>query len=336
MQSAATIATELANLTGESLTGVGVFDTLMRTTKIHLQEEYDAQRITGHEYATVYLGALTAVLQTSAQFLVNVANAARVDAEIAVMAAQVINENARTANDNTRTANETTKSTAEIAAIQANTTNTTAKVTQEILLMAGQLSNDTTRTGNDTARKTAEVDNMEHKTANDDLKTSAEINAMTANTTNTTNKVDAEILLMTAQRTNDSTRTINDTTRATNDSAKTTAENAALASRTTAEVKLLDQKVATEIANVADALPVGAGLTGGTTITGISGKQTALYRAQALSFKRDAEQKLTKIMADTWMVQKSVDKLFDPNSTSFNDAHATAVVTAAVTGLSEV
>ena len=57
------------DLTEVNVTGAGVFDVLMRATKAHLEEEYTKGRIKGNEYATVYLGSLTQVLQTSVQFL---------------------------------------------------------------------------------------------------------------------------------------------------------------------------------------------------------------------------------------------------------------------------
>jgi hypothetical protein len=325
MQTAATIATELANLTRESLSGVGVFDTLMRTVKIHLQDEYDAQRITGHEYATVYLGALNAVLQTSAQFLVNVTQAAHVDAQIVAMQAQ-------TANDNSRTANEIAKTAAEIIALESNTDNSTRKTTSEIDLMAGQLANDTTRTSNDTAKTSAEIEAIDAQTGNETLKTSEDIDASRQNTVNTTRKVDAEITLMTTQRNNDTTRTVNDSTRTVNETTKTTAELDALAIRTTAEVKLLNQKTATEVANTADTVPVGVGLTPG-AITGISKAQKDLYTAQGKGFATDAQQKVLKIMADTWSAQVVAGKPIAPSNIGFGDAQVLAVVNKAREGV---
>jgi hypothetical protein len=55
-------------LTQASLQGTGVFDVLMRATKAHLEAEFKAERITGTEYATVYLGALEAAMATALQF----------------------------------------------------------------------------------------------------------------------------------------------------------------------------------------------------------------------------------------------------------------------------
>ena len=59
----------LPDLTTAAVSGTGVFDVLMRAAKGHLDCEFAANRIKGPEYAQVYLGSLTQVLQTSVQFL---------------------------------------------------------------------------------------------------------------------------------------------------------------------------------------------------------------------------------------------------------------------------
>jgi hypothetical protein len=59
----------LAKLTSANADGIGVFDVLMRSVKAQLDAEYNANRIKGSEYATVYLGSLQAVLQTSLQMV---------------------------------------------------------------------------------------------------------------------------------------------------------------------------------------------------------------------------------------------------------------------------
>lgn len=63
------MALSVSDLTEVSLTGTGVFDTLMRATKAHLEEEYTQNRIRGAEYAQVYLGSLQNVLNASLQFV---------------------------------------------------------------------------------------------------------------------------------------------------------------------------------------------------------------------------------------------------------------------------
>lgn len=57
-------------LTEASINGNGVFDTLMRAMKEHLEQEFRQGRIKGSEYANVYLGSVQAVMQTALQFVV--------------------------------------------------------------------------------------------------------------------------------------------------------------------------------------------------------------------------------------------------------------------------
>ena len=84
--------TPLSSLTEEKVDGKGTFDVLMRATKAHLKEEYEANRITGKEYSTVYLGAVTAVLQTSIQFLLNEQQVEKLNADIGLVRQQTVTE----------------------------------------------------------------------------------------------------------------------------------------------------------------------------------------------------------------------------------------------------
>jgi hypothetical protein len=62
-------AIAVTDLTQATLEGSGVFDVLMRANKAHLEAEFAKGRIKGAEYATVYLGSLTQVMQTALGFL---------------------------------------------------------------------------------------------------------------------------------------------------------------------------------------------------------------------------------------------------------------------------
>lgn len=55
-------------LTTASTAGNGVFDILMRSVRAQLDVEYQSGRIKGSEYATVFLGALEAVMTTALTF----------------------------------------------------------------------------------------------------------------------------------------------------------------------------------------------------------------------------------------------------------------------------
>ena len=49
----------------------GNFDELMKTVTLHLEEQFNAGRITGTDYATVYLGALQSTLAQAVTFTLN-------------------------------------------------------------------------------------------------------------------------------------------------------------------------------------------------------------------------------------------------------------------------
>lgn len=65
-----------------------------------------------------------------------------------------------------------------------------------------------------------------------------------------------------------------------------------------AQTSLVNQKVATEKAQTA---------AGGVEPDSVIGKQKLLYTAQTDGFKRDAEQKAAKLLADTWNVRRTTD-----------------------------
>jgi hypothetical protein len=81
-------------LTDATLTGTGVFDVLMRANKAHLEAEFAKNRIKGPEYATVYLGALTQVLQVAMTFTLTKDKAAL---EADLLAQQILNTTAQRA-----------------------------------------------------------------------------------------------------------------------------------------------------------------------------------------------------------------------------------------------
>jgi hypothetical protein len=90
-------------------------------------------------------------------------------------------------------------------------------------------------------------------------------------------------------------------------------------SKTLAENALLAQKTATELAQTSNVIPTTIGINSTAAertifdkITplnsvGVVGRQCALFAKQTDGFDRDAEQKLAKIMVDTWSVRASTD-----------------------------
>lgn len=58
-------------LTEGTLTGKGVFDVLLQTLRLHLDREFNSNRITGTAYATVYSQAITTFLAQAAQYAIS-------------------------------------------------------------------------------------------------------------------------------------------------------------------------------------------------------------------------------------------------------------------------
>lgn len=88
-------------LTEATVGGNGLFDTLMRAAKAHLDQEFSQNRIKGPEYSQVYLGSLTQILQTSASFLLEQRKS---DLEEQMLEAQIAETNARVLLVNAQTA----------------------------------------------------------------------------------------------------------------------------------------------------------------------------------------------------------------------------------------
>jgi hypothetical protein len=94
------------------------------------------------------------------------------------------------------------------------------------------------------------------------------------------------------------------------------------AAKLVTEKSLLDSKILTEEAQYRDAV-------GGIAVTGVIGKQKLLYAAQTNGFARDAEQKLAKIIVDTWNVRRTTDSTTNPELTGLTDVDIKRVLTQA-------
>jgi len=121
----------VSNLTQATLEGTGTFDVLMRAMKAHLEAEYNKDRIKGTDYSTVYLGALSQVMQTALQFTLTKDKAAN---DAALVAQQLLLVTQQTAN----AVLEGEVLVAQKCKLQAEfdlTVATTLKVNQEIALL---------------------------------------------------------------------------------------------------------------------------------------------------------------------------------------------------------
>lgn len=59
---------DISDYTKNSVNGDGVFDKMMQAAECHIQDEYKHNRITGSNYATVYMQVMNTIIQTASQF----------------------------------------------------------------------------------------------------------------------------------------------------------------------------------------------------------------------------------------------------------------------------
>ena len=338
---------EVADITSGSLNGTGVFDSLMRAVKVHLDQEYKKNRFSGEDYSTLYMGAMNAVLQQSIQYALTKEQS---DGQAALLAAQA----SKTAVEERLVTQQLQNLTTE----QLNLVKQGAQLDKQNLLLDEQV----IKAGEDTALVTQQKLNLVAEKSNTNL-TGLKISAETTYLSLQQTKLGSDKLLVdqqTANLTLDAANTplqgnlINkqidklaeDVTASgaqrtqlakqgllvDSQTAKTTQETAAVlagVSKINKEVEVLDQRKATEKAQIADNVD-------GVAVTGVLGKQKSLYQAQTDGFARDAEQKLAKTFLDIWSVQRTTDEGFTVAGTGLSNTEIGEVVTKAKQGIGVV
>lgn len=312
----------LSDLTETSLTGNGVFDGLMRTVKLHLDEEYKNGRIRGQEFATVYLGAIQSVMDRSLQFLMD---RQRADQEAQLLAAQVLHTN-----------KQVEIADAEILIKQAQVDATLAEVAiaeaklvnlpKEGALLDAQVAQMNAQTGKvaiEINRLNADIGLTNAQTS----KVALDADMVAAQTAN----VEAELLGINAKTslTNQQvTNAVTENTVLIAQECKLRAEFDHLAElrlKTAAETVLINQKRVTEQAQTS-----GTGVDADSVI----GRQKALYAGQTAGFARDAEQKAAKLLVDTWNVRRTTNDGTDVNdSNMLGDPSIGRVINALLAGI---
>lgn len=261
-------------LTTARIDGNGVFDTLMRAFKTHLDDQWSANRIRGTEYAQVYLGGLQQVLQTALSFTMgqqeqNLKNQLAVE-QITLAKLQ-----------------------------QAQVTAQTALVVQQKVNLQDEL---------ETAIKQRAIldDNLvtaakqREKLDQDIVNEKAQLDLITAQVAQST----SQKALIDQQKVN------------LVDELQTAIKNRL---NLDAQIALYNQKVVTEEAQTQ----------GVATENSVIGRQVGLYLAQTQGFQRDAEQKATSIMVDTWKVRRTTDEatVADETNALADDVIGKAVLT---------
>jgi hypothetical protein len=418
-------APDVGLLTTQSLQGTGIFDILMKTVKLHLNEEYGANRITGKEYSSVYLGAISAVLQTSVSYLVNNTQVDKLNAEIGLIRQQTVTELTQTDNEiplglafNGDTiveglvANQKALSASQIAKTNKEMELADQQIVTELAqtddhIPSGIGHNSTTTItgliGSQKLHSDAEIKLTRQKTATELTQV---VDVLPTNISNSTevnilglvkiqkelaaaqvNKTATEVILVEQQVVTELAQTSEEIPVNLGQNINTVVAGmmASTKAKNTAEIKLVNQKTATEMAQIVDVLPsdnpisnsptlaitgliknqkdlaasqikktdgevlllgqktitelaqtdsiipskvanpgnTNPWLNSSTDIGGALGTAKTLYTAQADGFKRDAEQKAAKIMADTWVAQRTTDEAIQANTT--NHLHETDI-----------
>ena len=96
------------------------------------------------------------------------------------------------------------------------------------------------------------------------------------------------------------------------------------------EAGLIRQKELTEQAQILDMV---TNSTHSYDVSGVLGKQKALYQKQTDGFDRDAEQKLSKILVDTWNVRRTTDDQTTAGGTGLEDLQINNVLNIAKDGI---
>ena len=134
----------LTDLTTKSVTGTGVFDELMSTVQVRLENEFNKRRIVSADYSKVYLGALDTTMQQSLAYLMGRQTA---DAQAELLKAQKLLTDQELANSVLQAdilTKQATKVDAEIALLGqqlTNLTNENLKTTQETALVEQNVAN---------------------------------------------------------------------------------------------------------------------------------------------------------------------------------------------------
>ena len=342
-----TEALNITDVTTGVIDGTGVLDKLLTTMTAHLTAQYEKRRITGVEYATLYLGAYQATLQQALALTLAKETQAyeikNLDWEAKLKEAQynlaVKQLEAATYELNTKTPIEVDNLSKEgvILAKQASNLDIDAALKNKELDTATY--NLTTRLPVEVANLTKQGLSTEAETA---LKTTQ--NATAAYVLST--QLPAEVvnltkqgLLITAQTAMSTkeleTATYNLTNRVPAEVAGITKQNTLLDGQATLQTKegtlkdleatLVATKTTGEVANTASTnkqtelyerkrLTEVAQLDGTGILPGsVLDSQRDLLEAQTLGLERDAKQKVAKQMLDAWVARSTINDVADPS-----------------------
>jgi hypothetical protein len=314
-------AISITEVTEGSIQGTGAFDKIMSAMQIRLEEEFSQGRITGDDYANVYLGAMTASMQQAVAFCLGRQQS---DAQAELTRATTCNTIAESLNIPKQGALLDAQTLNTIKQVEIATAEIAIK-TQQVLESIENVSIARAKLVNipkEGSLLDAQVSNATKQGLLVDVQ-KAEVAAQTLG-------INADILNKPKQGALLDQQVVT----AQADAINKVREGAVLdrqADKIHAEELLLRHKTITENAQYGDNVTDIVGVT--IPVTGVVGKQKLLYKAQTDGFARDAEQKLAKIMADTWNIRRSTDSGLTTAGTGLEDTSIQSVIVKAKSGI---
>lgn len=280
----------LSEITTEEVEGAGAFDTIMRSLKAHLKEEFDAGRITGAEYSKAYIELTTAALTTGLSFVLQ--------SQAALYQNQLVQQQARTAEVQRVMAGvELARSKQGLVNAQVNAT--IAKANFALIKM--QIANADvayTQAEKGVELAVAQISQIQKET---EIANYRLTDMMPEEKRRLTYEVD-NVMVAAVAKTEYETEYIlpQQLSNLVKDGAikDYQVQNIMPEQRT-----LLTRQVEVQQAQFSDTLTDGA-----TAVTGAIGKQKALYDEQITSYQKDARLKASKFWVDGWITQKSLDE----------------------------
>ena len=334
----------VSELTTAEIAGTGVFDVLMQSVKNHVQEEHAKSRITGKEYATVYLEALQSTMAQSIEYLLRAKTLGfELDnlgkqgvlldhqAEIAIKDAQLKSAQIAQTHAQTELTEQQTKSAeaeahkipVEISLLRSNLE--LADVEKDLrIAQVGLAETEKDIAVYNLANKTpVEVELLQAQTDNAQSQialTEAQVVKITEENKvipYTIERIQAEIANMTRQsdilekelEIKISSLVLQDKQLLLADAELEIRRleldvKRAEVEAAQAQAQLYAAKVLTENAQTMDAAHPNS----------VLGSNIAVLRAQAAGYARDAEQKAAKILVDAWNVQRNTDEAIPANA----------------------
>ena len=340
----------VAELTDRTVGGTGVFDALMDAMSVHLKSQYEADRITGREYADVYTASIQAAMSQAVTFLMGKDQAywSAIMTQAQARSAEINAVRARIDLENTKLDYFTKKATAKTAAAdfavkkmqlalmdqdfcqkllekaalqldveakQFNNTNMLPLQQTQLEEAINQVRAVISGIGWDNTLKQSEVEDMQPKRIE---MLDSEMQSAVIDRTMKQFQMD-EILPWQAKLTQEQAEAARAQTVGNRSDGTPVAGVIGWDSRTkefTLDYLLPAQhQMVLEQVEGARAQTMDTRSDGTTPVVGLIGKQKDLYSQQITSYQRDAEVKAAKMFIDTWVTQKTIDEgLLAPTS----------------------